>query len=254
MILLPFRAKPPPLRFVWNLYCQVSAEPDWNQENHSMMNATMRLGLAVAMVGFMAATAGQAQAGTTITFDESSSASFASGFNAQSNPFFVTSDGDYRVEAIWLNASAHFHTSQSGGNFFEANHNNSGGTPSGIQGIRVTRTDSGAFDLVSMGLVGQVAIGNVTNFTSGAGTFGLYSGVSLAAGEVSFGSSFLNLTSIIFADSGRAGGISGGNWDNILVQSSVSAVPEPSSIALACTAIPMGLGFALKRRRKVVAV
>src|SRR3954466_11455630 len=126
---------------------------------------------------------------TTITFSEPESS--AVGFNGQVNQFFLTSDGQYRVEAFWLSPSSHFHDATVGGvnGIFEANHNQSGGAGSTTQaqGVRISRVDGQFFDLIGMDLFGQVSVGQFSDLTTGAGSFALFngSGTQLAPGALS---------------------------------------------------------------------
>jgi PEP-CTERM motif len=188
---------------------------------------------------------------TTITFSEPESS--AVGFNGQFNQFFLTSDGQYRVEAFWLGTSSHFHDFVVGGTngTVEANHNQSGGagTTSQAQGVRISRVDGQSFDLLGMDLFGQVSVGQFSDLTTGAGSFALFNGSAtlVAPGPLSFGSSFTGLTAIYLADPFVGGGTSFGNaWDNVTVQASAAAVPEPATMVLLGTGLA---GFIARRRR-----
>lgn len=191
--------------------------------------------------------------GSLITFDES--LGLAVGFNGQNNDFLISTDGQYRVEFFWLNAGGHAHLGSAGlpDGIGERNHNNSGGTANSIQGMRITRVDNGAFTLVSADIFGQAAIGDLTNFTTGAGTFALFngSGTSNDPGTINFGAQFAGVTSLVFADPGRAGGNSSSNdWDNLNLVQGNASVPEPASLAIfGLSALAFGVvGY---RRRKL---
>jgi hypothetical protein len=145
---------------------------------------------------------------TTITFSESQST--ATGFNGQSNPYLTSSDGEYKVEFYWLNTGGHDHVSSGA----ENNHDNSRGTQSSAQGIRITRTDGGSFSLDSMSLAGEAAVGTLSDYSTGAGSYTLYTNSS---GTVSFGSSYTG-THVVIADPGIAGGSDTSNsWDDIVL-------------------------------------
>ena len=188
---------------------------------------------------------------TTITFSEPEAV--AVGFNGQVNQFFLSSDGQYRVEAFWLNTSSHFHDAVVGGSngTVEANHNQSGGagTTSQAQGIRIARVDGQSFDLIGMDLFGQVSVGLFADLTTGAGSFTLFngSGSSTAPGPLSFGSAFTGLSAIYLGDPFLGGGNSFSNaWDNVTLQASAAAVPEPTTMVLLGTGVA---GLIARRRR-----
>jgi hypothetical protein len=186
---------------------------------------------------------------TTITFSESHFTT-ASGFNGQSNETLLSSDGQYRVESFWLGFIGHFHY-QSGSGFdcpvlnpCEQNHNQSGALNNlaELQGMRISRVDGQSFNLVSMDiLLGAASVGQLTNFSTGAGTWNLYT-----TGAINFGSTFTNVNQIFLADPFAAGSRSFQNqWDNITLSSSV---PEPSSLLLIGTGC-IGLLLAKIRRK-----
>ena len=204
--------------------------------------AAATLGLSLLSVG--------AHAQTTITFNEAGG--FAAGFNGQTNPFLLSTDGMFRVEAFWLNTSGHFHIINSGGNLLENNHNQAGGVGNlnNLQGVRITSTDNGLFTLQSMGLFGQAAIGNISNTSTGAGAYTLFngSGTMTAPGLVNFGGTFSGVSSIVIADPFAAGGNGFNNgWDNIVLVRGGAVVPEPGSMAMMAAGL-LPLGLALRRR------
>ena len=200
------------------------------------------LGALVAAVA-LAASATPAQAGYTFTMDETLNNELI--FNGQFGDRMLSTDGAYQIDFFWLTTSGHAHISLVGGSsgLAEANHNNSNGQPD-FQGLRITRVDAGAFNLDAMTLNGEASIGNLTDFTTGAGTFALYTENTGTPGNptsISFGGAFLNVNSIVLGDPGRAGGASFENyWDNIQLSQgdNINPTPAPAGIVL------FGLGFA----------
>lgn len=156
-------------------------------------------------------------AATTITFSESvQSTGSGGGFNGQTNRFLISADGEYRAEFFWLNTSGHDHIN-SGTPEAESNHNYARTFGlNQLQGVRITRTDGALFDLASMDLLdGEVAVGQLNDFNTGAGTFTLFD----AVGTLSFGSQFEDVNEVYFVDPWAAGGSStSNNWDNIRLE------------------------------------
>jgi hypothetical protein len=211
-----------------------------------MGNSQMTKNLAVCATWILLTFAAVTQVEASIfTFDEPEG--FGPGFDGQFNPFKISADGQYRAEAFWLNAGGgHFHTSTFDSiDYFEANHNNSGGQADSLQGVRFSRVDNAPFNLVSMQLYGGAAVGFINNFTTGAGTWTLYS--SAVESTVLFGSAFNNVTAVYLADPGAAGMQSFDNrWDDVvLVQT--QGVPEASSL-IVWTIISLIGGYAGIRR------
>ncbi len=184
---------------------------------------------------------------TQITFSETLSSE--TGFNGLTNSFFVSSDGEYRVESFYLSGAGHFHNASG----IEENHNNAAGlflinaaNPlASLQGIRITRLDNVAFDLVAMDLWGEVAIGQLTNFTTGAGTWTLFSdltGTSSDPATINLSGVFSNVTQIFLADPFAAGSTFGhfgafdfrnpSSWDNVVLGKHGEPVPEPGTLGL----------------------
>lgn len=186
--------------------------------------------------------------GSIVTFSETVSS--ASGFDGQLNQFLISSDGQYRVEAYWLNSGGHFHIVDNGSPDYmlEASHGQTG------QGIRIVRVDGQKFDFLGMDLYNQAAVGHLANFTTGAGTYTLYtdtSGTTNDPATISFGSAFTNVYSVVVAHPSAAGGSGGGLWDNLQLQSSV---PEPATLAIWSLLGLLGLaGFGWRGRRKLAA-
>ena len=178
------------------------------------------------MTAFLALTfllSGRAYADTTITFSESIGT--VSGWNGQTNDSITSSDGLYRIEFFWLSTTGHNHVSSG----VERNHNQASGAGalSQLQGVRILRVDGAIFTLKQMDLYGQVSVGSVSNTSTGAGTYTLYSNMAGSASSpttTTFGSSFSGVTSIVLADGLGGGGTSTDNgWDNIVLGPSTDA-------------------------------
>jgi hypothetical protein len=184
-------------------------------------------------------------AATVITFDEATS--FEATFNGLSGSVLLSSDGEYLVESFYTNFSGHFHITDCGfDGDCEENHNQQGDpiADGELQGIRISRVDGGLFDLVSMNIFeGEASIGDLTNFTTGAGIWTLFASPGVA--PIIFGLSFTGLDDIFIADPFAAGGTSMTNlWDNITLEASV---PEPGLLLL----LGVGsLGAILNARRR----
>jgi hypothetical protein len=200
-----------------------------------------------SIVAFIAA-AGisiSAHADSTVTFNETQYGP-TTGFNGGQNPYLLTADGLYRVEAFWLNYNGHFHTYlDASNNAYEDNHNNSGGFLPDLQGLRITTVSGQAFDAYSFDLLNlgaQIAISTDMNASTGAATWSLLSG----AGTHNLGGAYHGITALYLADPGAAGGSSYDNRIDNIKLGSVSAVPEAGT-ALA------GMGLVLvtlfQRRR-----
>jgi hypothetical protein len=162
------------------------------------------------------------------------------GFNGQNNSFFVTSDGQYRIEAFWNGNQGHLHTVDPDLSVFnesgtdqEENHNDSANFGlSNAQGIRITRVDGRPFTLVGMDLHGGVAVGTFPPGVPANGTWRLYTGELATTGDpkadlrnkrfVSFGSRYQRVVEIFLADpflAGASGSTYAWNaWDNIVLE------------------------------------
>lgn len=188
-----------------------------------MKNLTKRLGLAVAVLGLMAGASGQAKASQIVTW---------------------TGNDSFDNESIsFASFIANEITGFSGGGIY---HNHSGepvsiGIDVHINGIWVTvRTTTIPSD-------------NATHpFSSIAGplTFfkGSVDGLRLTSTPIS-GNSFHNMRGLndVYGTNNQVTSFTFDTSDALF------SVPEPSSIALVFTALPMGLGLAWKRRRMVKA-
>jgi hypothetical protein len=212
--------------------------------------------MVVGVLSVMGVYSSTALAGYTFNFNESRSG--ATIFNGLSGVQSFSTDGVYKLEFFWLNNSGHDHVYNAGGTAgnVEGNHNYSGNASNAniMQGLRITRVDGGVFDVKSMRLRGQAAAGELTNFTTGAGTFSLYNGSGTASspGLVSFGTSFSGVTSFVLADPGRAGGTTGGDWDDIVLADTLTEVPAPPAVVLAVIGVMSAGGMGWLRRKKAV--
>lgn len=160
---------------------------------------------------------------STIEFNETVSNEV--GFNGVSNDFFISSDGLYRIEffgqRLGNQDGGHDHIQSGlacGDGTGERNHdnfNNGDLNSANVQGLRITRVDGGTFDLVSMDLDGEVAVGQLDD--ADATDLGAWTLKSASNSTVDL-SAFTGLTEIYLADPSIAGGSNSPNcWDNIVL-------------------------------------
>jgi hypothetical protein len=203
----------------------------------------MRFAIAAVM---LAVTAGQANAGFTITFDSLESAGtglisvgdpyIESGFKLTDNgSFYAAQQSNYQYAG-----SAGLHERVSGGS------------------ITLSAVSGSPFDLTSIDLSILASYGTspavtFTGTLSGGGTVAQsFTPVVFGFATFTFNSSFVNLTSVTWYQGSSEG--SAHQFDNIRINGGVEAVtPEPTSLALAGFA---GIGMAVgawRRRRQQAA-
>jgi hypothetical protein len=78
------------------------------------------------------------------------------GFNGRTNPYLISSDGQFRLEAFIPTLNGHFHITSTNSPFggrYERNHNDARlwNDLRRMNSIRITRVDGGPFDLVIFG-------------------------------------------------------------------------------------------------------
>ncbi|SIN69197.1 PEP-CTERM protein-sorting domain-containing protein [Singulisphaera sp. GP187] len=236
-----------------------------------MKNITKRLGLAVAVLGLMATAAGQANAGLVIDTYSSIIGHFDSLGESSVGPstfgqtFTVGTDTILDKFSFSLNDFVDPDTIDFAGYVMKWDPSTSKAVgPVLYESDMKTTTNNGGsdgyerFDFATGGLTleaGQnyVAFLSASKFFDGVigdGSMPIAAGNSYPGGSfvyLSNGSDFSLLTTSTWTvrtfDAAFRAEFS---------SPVVSAVPEPSTIALVFTALPMGLGFAWKRRRKAV--
>lgn len=196
-----------------------------------MTRIVRRFGLAVAVLGLMAGLCRQTHAAITLDFHSGT-------FSAQPGISFPGSYNNvYQQSGFTVKTLDPFnHFDGTGSLGFHLGGDNKIGPVT-------VKTDFGgvSFDLLSLTIIQNP--GTLT-FTSSTGTTMSLSGT----GNFTF--NWNNIASFTIDTNSN-------DWsylDDFQVQPGVAAVPEPSSIALVCTALPMGLGLAWKRRRNAVMV
>jgi hypothetical protein len=164
-----------------------------------------------------------AQTRSVVTFDELTHPE--RGFNGQVNRVMTTADGEYRIEYFWLHHTSHTH--KFAGQERNHNHAHMVRCDCELQGLRITRVDGQPFDVVSMDLYRQAAVGHLDERVCG-GDFELWedtSGTVERPATVSFRDRHHGVTAIDFVDPLAAGGRMGTTdgadptaanvWDNI---------------------------------------
>lgn len=230
-----------------------------------MLNVTRQLGLAMAMAGLMLGMAGQASAGLVIYTDR---ADFNAAVSSQSTIDFETPDVGNSYIQYGATTGSTFgsvtFTDPNGRLFLFAS------SYYGTTGVSqyLNMNDTGSTTVAA-------TFTNPTNYAFGADLGSLYNWggasspgniqITLSTGEVistTVESDIANtpksltffglVTDTAFSSVSFYDPSMGLMIDNFAYSSTkpISAVPEPSSIALVCTALPMGLGLAWKRRRK----
>lgn len=194
---------------------------------------------------------------TTITFDEPIMTEI--GFTGNFNQFLISSDGFYRVESFWLGGgSGMFHIID--GMQWNSNFSAFAGFSQQLyMGLRITKLDGSAFDLKSMDLWGQAAVGQINDPNS----FVLIQGptdMDMIPETIDFGGQFDGVHEISIVDPGVVGpdgdaGNSGpGNpwnnrWDNLVLEMNMG-VPEPGAMTLALAGGGVLLLCARRRRQR----
>lgn len=214
-----------------------------------MLNVTRRFGLAVAVLGLIVGVSGQARAGLITSTSAFSGNESVVTFNALPTGNYTGVGGMFTMGGVTFSSSNSSLNINQWGPYLN--------TPGASQGAALNDTvgksditiDFGSAAVFRAGLL--LSTGLSTSWTVAAydtaGNF-IESGTATnAAGNPVF---------IGFEASQMIGHLRvSETFDNSQVtiiddvRFEVSAVPEPSSIALVCTALPMGLGLAWKRRK-----
>lgn len=225
-----------------------------------MKNATRRLGLAVVVLGLMAGASGQAGASLIIPNGVQNDVALSTVTGAWG--WTVAYQGDYSqtvsIADMFANTTGQYvmlAAHRKGSNTFEVL---AAALKTDVQTYtpyNTTHTSNGVEWYYNNFSIGFAGLGDTIIQSSADINGSAWSGTP-ERDRLSWHSGGSSTPTAIFGG-WRAGAFielnSSTEWERfVLTGDNLSAVPEPSSIALVCTALPMGLGLAWKRRRQAV--
>jgi hypothetical protein len=202
-----------------------------------MMNASRRIAFAVAALGLVVGTAGQARAELVLTFDD----------------LGIASNQGTVKPANWnyggLNFKGAFFQAVYGDQVEQGAHNGTDVLINGYTTEFTSKTDGGTFTLNSF----DIGLSFYTNPTDTVTLTLNYLGGGSTTSVLNLTQNFqtvtvnaANLTSVDLGTPTLGGYIA---LDNISYDAPISA-PEPSTLVMIASAVPLGIGWWLRRRRR----